>query len=44
MLSRYPELFSVGCEDTEVGMALQAGADAVRAVTLDDDAVHSLAV
>jgi putative metalloprotease len=37
-------LFSFGCEDTDVGMALQAGADAVRAVTLDDEGVHRLAV
>ena len=35
---------SVGCEDTDVGMALQAGADAVRAVTLDDEDVQRLAV
>jgi putative metalloprotease len=35
--------FSVGCEDTDVGMALQAGADAVRAVTLDDEDVQRLA-
>jgi metalloprotease len=37
-------LFSVGCEDTDVGMALKAGADAVRAVTLDDEDVQRLAV
>ena len=37
-------LFSVGCEDTDVGTALQAGADAVRAVTLDDDDVQRMAV
>jgi putative metalloprotease len=37
-------LFSVGCEDTDVGMAIQAGADAVRAVTLDDEDVQRLAV
>jgi putative metalloprotease len=37
-------LFSVGCEDTDVGMALQTGADAVRAVTLDDEDVQRLAV
>lgn len=37
-------LLSVGCEDTGVGMALQAGADAVRAVTLDDEDIHRLAV
>lgn len=36
-------LFTTGCEDTDVGMALQAGADAVRAVTLDDEDVQSLA-
>lgn len=37
-------LFSVGCEDTDVGMAIQAGADAVRAVTLDDEDVQRLAI
>ena len=37
-------LFSVGCEDTDVGMALQAGADAVRAVTLDDEDIQRLSV
>lgn len=37
-------LFSGGCEDTDVGMALQAGADVVRAVTLDDEDVQRLAV
>jgi putative metalloprotease len=36
-------LFSVGCEDTDVGMALQAGADALRVVTLDDEDVQRLA-
>lgn len=36
-------LFSVGCEDANVGMALQAGADAIRAV-LDDEDVRRLAV
>jgi len=36
-------IFSVGCEDTDVGMALQAGTDAVRAVTLSDEDVHRLA-
>jgi len=36
-------LFAAGCEDTDVGMALQAGADAVRAVTLDDEDVRRLA-
>ncbi|NCC24352.1 MAG: peptidase M48 [Deltaproteobacteria bacterium] len=32
-----------GCEDTDVGMAIQAGADAVRAITLDDDDLRRLA-
>ncbi len=37
-------LFTTGWEDTDVGMALQAGADAVRAVTLTDEEVQRLAV
>ncbi len=37
-------LYTTGCEDTDVGMALQAGADAVRAMTLDDKDVQRLAV
>ncbi len=37
-------LFTTGCEDTDVGMALQAGADAVRAAALDDEDVQLLAV
>jgi putative metalloprotease len=37
-------LFSVGCGDTDVGMALRAAVDAVRAVTLDDEDVQRLAV
>jgi putative metalloprotease len=37
-------LFSAGCEGTDLDMALQAGGDAVRAVTLDDEGVHRLAV
>jgi putative metalloprotease len=36
-------LFSAGCEGTDVDMVLQAGADAVRAATLDDEGVHRLA-
>lgn len=36
-------LFTTGCEDTDVGMALQAGVDALRAVTLDDEDVQRLA-
>ena len=35
-------LFSAGCEDTDVGMALQAGADAYRAATLDDEDIQRL--
>ncbi len=37
-------LLVVGCEDTDFVMALQAEADAVRAVTLDDEDVQPLAV
>ena len=33
-----------GCEDTDVGMAIQAGADAVKAITLDDEQVKRMAV
>jgi len=36
-------LFATGCEDTDVGIALQAGADAARAVTLTDEDVQRLA-
>lgn len=32
-----------GCEDTDVGMVIRAGADAIRAVTLDDEEVAHLA-
>jgi putative metalloprotease len=37
-------LFFVGCEDTDIGMATQAGIDAVKAVTLDDEELKRLAV
>jgi putative metalloprotease len=37
-------LFLTGCEETDVGMAIQAGADAVRAATLNDEDVKRLAV
>lgn len=37
-------LFYAGCEGMDVDMALQAGADAARAVTLDDEDVYRLAV
>jgi hypothetical protein len=37
-------LFPAGCEGTDIDMVLQAGADAVRAATLDDEGVHRLAV
>jgi putative metalloprotease len=36
--------FSAGCEDTDIGMATQAGMDAVRAVSLDDEEVRRMAV
>jgi len=37
-------LFSAGCEDTDIGMATQAGVDALRAVTLDDEDVRRLSL
>ncbi len=33
-----------GCEDTDVGMAIDAGRDAVQAATLSDEEVHQLAL
>ncbi len=33
-----------GCEDTDVGLAIEAGKDAVQAVTLTDEEVQSLAL
>jgi len=36
-------LLATGCEDTDIGLATQAGVDAVRAVTLDDADVRRLA-
>ncbi len=33
-----------GCEDTDVGMAIEAGRDAVQAATLTDEEVQRLAV
>lgn len=36
-------LVVAGCEDTDIGMATQAGIDAIRAVTLDDEDVADLA-
>jgi putative metalloprotease len=36
-------LLSAGCEDTDIGMATQAGIEAVKAVTLDDEGVRRLA-
>ena len=36
--------FCVGCEDTDIGMLTQAGIEAVRAVTLDDEEVKRLAI
>lgn len=37
-------LFSAGCEDTDIGMATQAGVEALRAVTLDDEDVRRLSL
>jgi hypothetical protein len=37
-------LLFVGCEETDIGMATQAGIDAIRAVTLNDEQVKRLAV
>ncbi len=37
-------LILIGCEDTDIGMATQAGIDAVRAATLDDEEVVRLAL
>lgn len=34
----------VGCEDTDVGLVAEAGLDAIKAVTLSDEEVESLAV
>jgi metalloprotease len=36
--------FCVGCEGTDIGMVTEAGIEAVRAVTLDDEEVKRLAV
>jgi putative metalloprotease len=36
-------IFSAGCEDTDIGMATQAGIEAVRAATLDDKEVQLMA-
>jgi metalloprotease len=36
--------FCVGCEDTDIGMVTQAGIEAVRAVTLNDEEIKRLAV
>ncbi len=37
-------LVTTGCEDTDVGMAIEAGRDAVQAATLTDEEVHELAL
>jgi hypothetical protein len=37
-------LLTAGCEDTDIGLATQAGMDAVRAVSLDDAEVRRTAV
>ena len=37
-------LFWAGCEDTDIGMATQAGVDALRAATLDDEDVRRLSL
>jgi hypothetical protein len=37
-------LLTAGCEDTDIGLATQAGIDAVRAVSLDDAEVRRTAV
>ncbi|MCF8079939.1 MAG: M48 family metallopeptidase [Desulfobacterales bacterium] len=37
-------LLLVGCEDTDIGMATQAGVDALRAATLDDQDVRRLSL
>ncbi len=37
-------LLITGCEDTDVGMAIEAGRDAVQAATLTDEEVHQLAL
>lgn len=36
-------LFITGCEDMDAGLAIQAGADVIKAATLDDDEVKRLA-
>ena len=36
-------LLLAGCEDTDIGLATQAGIEAVKAVTLDDEEVQRLA-
>jgi putative metalloprotease len=36
-------LFLTGCEGADIGMAIQAGIDAVRAATIDDEEVELLA-
>ncbi len=35
---------AAGCEDTDVGMVIEAGRDAVQAATLTDEEVHRLAL
>ncbi|MFP4072144.1 MAG: M48 family metalloprotease [Desulfovibrionales bacterium] len=37
-------LFLTGCEEMDITMATQAGADAVRAITLDDEDVQRMAL
>jgi len=37
-------LVLTGCEDTDVGMAIEAGKDAIQAATLTDGEVHRLAL
>jgi putative metalloprotease len=37
-------LVTAGCEDTDMGLAIEAGRDAVQAVSLSDAEVHRLAV
>ncbi len=43
VLSIFCLLFA-GCEDTDIGMATQAGVDALRAATLDDEDVRRLSL
>lgn len=44
LMAFFLSLFLTGCEDTNIPLAVDAGLDAVRAVTLSDGEVHLLAV